>query len=201
MLFYQNSKLVVDLPQFGHPISVEFKKIHSLKNILIAKAIGIKPSKRQKLFVLDISAGFGQDAYVFYQLGCQVECIERSEIIGKLLEDGLKRYHINIPLTIADAQHYLKKIIQNGNLPDVIYFDPIFPEKKKTALAQKNARVLKYIAGDDKDSEAVFLLALKAAKNRVVIKRALHSPLISESVKPDIVYKGKVIRFDIYLHK
>jgi 16S rRNA (guanine1516-N2)-methyltransferase len=198
MLFYQNNKLVLDLPTFGKPLSVEFKNIEPVKNLLIAKAVGIK-SQKQKISVLDISAGLGQDVYILYRLGCQIECVERSDIIGRLLEDGFKRYGVDIPLTICEAKSYLKKIMEKKTLPDVIYFDPIFPEKRKTALAQKSARILKAIVGEDKDSEEVFELALTAAKNRVVVKRGLNSPRISSRLEPDIIFKGKVIRFDVYL--
>lgn len=207
MLSYQDRKLVLDLPEFGKPLSVDFIKTASLsKNSLIAKAVGLhklNQAQIRRCLVYDISAGLGQDAYSLYQLGCQVKMVERSEIMAKLLQDGLNRAGItDLELYSGDAKMYLQDMLKNQReIPDVIYFDPMFPEKKKTALAQKSARVLKHIVGEDKDSEEVFLLALKTAKNRVVVKRGLYSPAIisTDILKPDVVYKGKAVRFDVYL--
>lgn len=59
------------------------------KNQLIAKAIGIK--SKQKIAVLDVTAGLGRDAFVLSTLGCDVVMCERSPIIYALLRDGLLR--------------------------------------------------------------------------------------------------------------
>ena len=55
----------------------------------ISKAIGIKKGHRPN--IIDATAGLGRDAFVLTTLGCRVHMIERSEIIAKLLEDGLRR--------------------------------------------------------------------------------------------------------------
>lgn len=100
----------------------------------------------------------------------------------------------------TDAKDYLKNLdkIDKKNYPDVIYFDPIFPEKSKTALSRKSAILLRETVGDDVDSAEVFELALKKAQKRVVVKRPLHAKNIN-SLKPDIVFAGKAVRFDVYL--
>lgn len=203
MLCFQNNRWVYYSSQFGKPFSVEFKpykKNELNKNCLIAKVIGLEKHKKSDspLKVCDISAGFGQDAHVIYQLGCHVECVERSETIATLLQDGFQRAGINIPITICEATEYLKQLSPK-EYPDVIYFDPMFPERKKSALVQKSARILKELAGDDLDAKSVFDTALAIAKKRVVVKRALHSDSISEK-KPDMVFEGKAIRFDVYLN-
>ena len=102
----------------------------------------------------------------------------------------IKIYHI-------DSRDYLKKL-DIKNYPDVIYFDPIFPEKTKTALSRKSARLLRNVVGDDVDSAEVFELALKKFKKRVVVKRPKHAKTITD-LKPDIVFAGKAVRFDVYL--
>ncbi|MDX2348379.1 MAG: class I SAM-dependent methyltransferase, partial [Nitrospirota bacterium] len=55
----------------------------------ISKAVGIKKGHRPN--IVDATAGWGRDAFVLSTMGCRVHMIERSEIIAKLLEDGLRR--------------------------------------------------------------------------------------------------------------
>lgn len=176
------------------------KKYGGGKNQLIAKAVGIKSNI--KLTVLDVTAGLGRDAFVLATLGCDVIMCERSPIIHALLEDGLKRasseewfQKLNLKLIHADAIHYLKSIT---DIPDIIYIDPMFPEKIKSALVKKEMRVLREVVGDDVDSEKLLNAALLIAKKRVVVKRAKLAPTLTDK-KPDVVYKGKSSRFDVYL--
>ncbi|OGT48907.1 MAG: SAM-dependent methyltransferase [Gammaproteobacteria bacterium RIFCSPHIGHO2_12_FULL_38_11] len=172
------------------------------KNQLIAKAVGIKA--KQKPVVLDVTAGLGRDAFVLATLGCDVTMCERSPIIYALLHDGLLRaqkevwfQQLSLKLNHVDALNYLSKIADE-NKPDVIYIDPMFPEKTKSALVKKEMRILRDMVGDDADSEKLLQAALKIAKKRVVVKRARLAPLLSDE-KPDIVFEGRSSRFDVYL--
>jgi len=178
------------------------------KNQLIAKAVGIKST--EKLFVLDVTAGLGRDAFVLATLGCDVLMCERSKIIYALLEDGLKRAEkeewfraLSLKLICIDAIDYLQTITETLSptptfIPDVIYIDPMFPERTKSALVKKEMRILREVVGDDVDSEKLFQLALTVAKKRVVVKRSALAPTITED-KPDIIFKGSSSRFDVYL--
>lgn len=178
------------------------KKFGGGKNQLIARAVGIK--SKQKLSVLDVTAGLGRDAFVLATLGCNVLMCERSPVIYALLKDGLERaekevwfQQLNLKLIHADAADYLSTITDE-NRPDVIYIDPMFPEKNKSALVKKEMRVLREVVGDDVDAEKLLSLALVTAKKRVIVKRARLAPLLSDK-KPDVVYEGKSSRFDVYL--
>jgi len=178
------------------------KKYGGGKSQLIAKAVGIKP--KIKLSVLDVTAGLGRDAFVLASLGCDVIMCERSPIIHALLQDGLMRAQketwfqaLSLKLIQMDACDYLSKITAENN-PDVIYIDPMFPEKTKSALVKKEMRVLRDIVGDDLDSEKLLSAALSIAKKRVVVKRSKLAPTLSDK-KPDVVYTGKSSRFDVYL--
>ncbi len=166
----------------------------AIKKELLIKAVGLKP--KQLLTVLDLTAGLGRDAYLLHCAGCQVQLIERSPIIAALLKENLRNVNCELPLMVVDAKDYLLL----DPIFDVIYFDPIFPEKTKTALAKKESRFLREIVGDDLDAEEVFLLALTKAKKRVVVKRPKLAPPIANK-KPDIVFAGKSVRFDVYLIK
>jgi 16S rRNA (guanine1516-N2)-methyltransferase len=131
------------------------KKYGGGKNQLIAKAVGIKP--KIKLSVLDVTAGLGRDAFVLAILGCDVMMCERSPVIFALLQDGLQRaekenwfQQLSLKLIHADALNYFSQINKN-NYPDVIYIDPMFPERNKSALVKKEMRVLREVVGDDVD--------------------------------------------------
>ena len=181
-------------------LKINFQKNrYSLKNSkqeLLSKAIGFKPHKAIPS-VVDLSAGIGSDAYLLHQLQCPLILLERSRIIYIFLKHALRHAGLDITLYNIDAQDYLQKL-KPDYYPDIIYFDPIFPNTNKTALPKKSAQWLRQLAGSDSDAKTVFELALTKAKKRVVVKRPLHAETINTQ-KPDIVFSGKTIRFDVYL--
>jgi 16S rRNA (guanine1516-N2)-methyltransferase len=164
---------------------------------LLAKAIGYK--SHYKPWVLDLSAGLGRDAFVLANLGCRVDMLERSPIMAVLLEDGLERLAarrstLQLRLFQQDAMSYLAQI---PTKPDVIYFDPMYPHRNKSALVKKEMRIVRALVGDDVDAAQVCQRALLAAGKRLVVKRPRLAPELW--VKPDIVFTGKTSRFDVYL--
>ncbi|HBS51662.1 MAG TPA: SAM-dependent methyltransferase [Coxiellaceae bacterium] len=177
------------------------------KKQLIAKAIGIKGSK--KPYVIDATAGFGIDAFVLASLGCEVVMLERSPIIAALLEDGLKRLKkdpknqtLKISLQTEQSATYINKLIkENREKPDVIYLDPMYPKRSKNILNKKTMRVLHEIVGNDDDASELLNLALNCAKNRVVVKRPNYADNLG-LLKPDLQFSSKgSCRYDIYFPK
>lgn len=169
---------------------------------LIARAVGLKGKDCPS--VLDCTAGLGEDAFVLACLGCNVTMIERSPIIAALLEDGIQRakqdpscHDLQLQLIIEDAMVYLG-VLAATNYPDVIYLDPMFPSRKKSALVKKEMRMLRKMVGDDQDAPSLLAIALQRAKKRVVVKRPRLAPSLSER-QPHVVLKGQSSRFDIYL--
>jgi len=168
----------------------------------IARAIGIQ--KQVSLKVLDLSAGLGRDAFVLALLGCRVTMLERSPVIAALLQDGLQRARqqawfaeLHLQLFATDALSYLTAM-EMADAPEVIYFDPMFPERQKSALVKKEMRVLRAVIGDDEDADAVLQQALKRATKRVVVKRPRHAPCLPGR-QPDHAITGKSSRFDVYM--
>jgi len=190
-----------DLTHKFKPLIIDFNAINWQRchtTQLSTKAVGIK--KNQPLTILDATAGLGIDAFIFANFGAKVQMIERSPIIGTLLQDGLDRFFsknptpkISLTLTITDAISYLQKRVP---APDVIYLDPMYPERG-SALNKKNLRILRAVVGNDEDAEELFWLALKCTKKRVVVKRPRLAPTLTH-LKPDIIYSGKSVRFDVY---
>lgn len=169
---------------------------------LLARAVGLH--KKKNLTICDISAGLGQDAFQLAALGAEVTMLERSPIIGALLHDAWLRARQNEKIRTfhwqliqTDAQSFLKSLAPD-QLPQVIYFDPMFPKRKKSALVKKEMRILRQIVGEDQDAPEILALALTLAKSRVVVKRPRLADVIP-GFMPSFQLNGQSSRFDIYL--
>jgi len=169
----------------------------------IAKAVGIKKGALPS--VLDATAGFGRDAFILASLGCRVHMIERSKVIADLLEDGLRRAReddeigswINTRLSLA-CQDSCKGFSFLPFEPDVVYLDPMFPEKRKSALVKKEMQALQALIGTDEDADGLLAVALNTAKARVVVKRPATAEFLAGR-KPEASIKSGHYRFDLYL--
>ena len=172
---------------------------------MIAKAVGIAQGVRPR--VLDATAGLGKDAFVLASLGCEMSLIERQPLIGALLEDGLARAAEDFDVAPIVARMKLLKgnsieVMRSweGEAPQVIYLDPMFPHREKTALVKKEMRLFRPLVGDDPDAPALLEAALALATHRVVVKRPRKAPCI-EGPKPSHALDGKSSRYDIYPKK
>lgn len=176
---------------------------------MIAKAVGLKPGVAP--YVLDATAGLGGDAFVLASLGCRLSLLERVPVVRALLADGLSRgmcvAQENDPdlaqilgamcLHETDAATYLNQL-EGDACPDVVYLDPMFPERSKSALVKKEMRVFHHLVGEDTDADALLPLSLNKARYRVVVKRPRLAPFLNET-KPSHSLTGKRNRFDVYV--
>lgn len=89
------------------------------------------------------------------------------------------------------------KQLSDEQRPEIIYMDPMYPQRSKTALVKKEMRTLRQIVGEDLDAPALLTCALKCARNRVVVKRPRLAPII-EGPKPSMTVEAKNTRFDVY---
>jgi 16S rRNA (guanine1516-N2)-methyltransferase len=121
-----------------------------------------------------------------------------------LLEDAIARAKLDINLQAimgrmhliqADSILYLERLEAR---PDVIYMDPMFPDKTKHSLAKKEMRLFREIAGADEDVNLLLEKALQKAAKRVVIKRPRQSPYVNNA-RPHFAISGKSSRFDVYM--
>ncbi len=193
-------------------------------------AIGFR---RGRPTVFDVTAGLGADAFRLAYHGCRVTAIERSEIVFKLLEDGLRRA-LGVPevqvqlqdrltLVHADARDILRQLAPHEGTPirdslagarvsrttasrsrlpataapDVVYIDPMYPPRKKSALAKIELRILRQIVGDDPDAPELFRLARAVARQRVVVKRPRHAEPLGPS--PSHSHDDQSTRYDVYV--
>lgn len=172
---------------------------------MIAKAAGIQPGVRPT--VLDATAGLGRDAFVLAQLGCSVTMIERHPVIAALLEDGMRRAQSDAAVSaiVSRMQLVTGDAIESMHewaepLPQVVYLDPMFPHRDKTAQVKKEMRLFRPLVGDDDDAPSLLAAALALATHRVVVKRSRRAPPIAGDA-PGFVLEGKSSRFDIYPKK
>ena len=172
---------------------------------MIARAAGLQPGVRPS--ILDATAGLGGDAFVLAQLGCQLTLIERHPVIAALLADGLRRAaeHADTAATVArmrllngDACSLLRQWTET--VPQVIYLDPMFPHRDKSALVKKEMRLVRPLVGNDADAPELLAAALALASHRVVVKRPRKAPLI-DGPAPSHALEGKSSRYDIYAKK
>jgi len=175
----------------------------------LAKAIGLHKIKEPK--ILDLTAGMGGDAFVLATLGANITLIERNPVTHALLNDALNRAKLSAD---NDLQNIISRMtlknedalltLQNleaDNLPDVIYIDPMFPSRSKSAQVKKEMQFFHDIVGTDDDSEKLLLTALSLAKKRIVVKRPRLAEKLTEEVQPAFDITGKSTRYDVYLPK
>ncbi|MDE9493841.1 16S rRNA (guanine(1516)-N(2))-methyltransferase RsmJ [Xenorhabdus bovienii] len=168
----------------------------------VAKAVGIK--KGYLPTVVDATAGLGRDAFVLASIGCQVRILERHPVVAALLDDGLQRGYQN-----EEIGSWLKErmtLIHTSSItaltditppPDVVYLDPMYPHRQKSALVKKEMRVFQSLVGADEDADGLLEPARALAKRRVVVKRPDYAEPLA-GVKASATITTKNHRFDIY---
>lgn len=168
----------------------------------VAKAVGIKGGYLPD--VIDATAGLGRDAFVLAALGCRVRMLERHPVVAALLDDGLRRGYADaeiggwlrerLTLLHVVSQQALSDITP---APDVVYLDPMYPHRQKSAMVKKEMRVFQSLVGPDEDADALLEPARRLAKKRIVVKRPDYAPpLAGVATQSAVVTKSH--RFDIY---
>jgi 16S rRNA (guanine1516-N2)-methyltransferase len=171
----------------------------------VAKAVGLK--KRKDIRILDATAGLGRDAFVMASLGATVQLLERNKVVHLLLSDGLARLEKSGSLNEVSQRLSLSE----GSLIDcsdtvrqqsfsVVYLDPMFPERSKSAKVKKEMAMFHDLVGADEDADRLLQPALEIAESRVVVKRSKKAPWLMNR-KPSTELTGKSSRFDIYAIK
>lgn len=201
-------------PKAPGPVRVNFlggavehrRKFGGGKGQMIAKAVGVKAGVYPQ--VLDLTAGLGRDGFVLASLGCRVTLVERSPVVGLLLEDGLMRARAQAkdPALVETLQR-MELIQREGcdylanldaeQLPDVIYLDPMFPEREKSAQVKKEMQAFHQLVGRDEDAADLLGAALEKARYRVLVKRPRKAPPLAGR-PPSYELSGKSSRYDIY---
>lgn len=188
--------LKIDFASAAH----NFRRLHGGgRNQPIARAVGIK-KYGLPLSIIDATAGLGSDAFVLASIGCEVTLLERNDTLYNSLQSAIDC----APEGIADIISRMQIIYGNAIellktlQADVVYLDPMFPERSKTALVKQEMRELKKLVGEDQDQDSLLLPARQAATKRVVVKRPKGARYLNNE-KPHTSMLGKSNRFDIYM--
>lgn len=202
-VFVRADTLVLKAPGLS-PMSADFSRLTWAKRKNEGKKQGLvracKPTPLIK--IIDATAGWGRDAAVLASFGAQVLMIERNRVMAALLDDALKQQseqdqqELKLSLHHGDAFSYLSSLDTN-EYPDVIYIDPMHPERQKSALVKKDMQVLQQMIGPDDDALALITLAMTRVKQRVVVKWPQKTPSLTPA---HASIDGKTVRFDMYFN-
>lgn len=170
----------------------------------IAKAVGLKPGAPIPR-VIDATAGLGKDAFVLACLGCPVVMLENSPVVTQLVTDAIQRaqHHPDFSPLLAtgfsiintNSIDYLKNLSPG---PEVIYLDPMYPQRKKSAAVKKNMQLLQQLLGHSEENSQLLEAALDCATQRVVVKRPKGAEKLGDRL-PTMFINSKKTRYDVYL--
>jgi 16S rRNA (guanine1516-N2)-methyltransferase len=183
--------------------AASYRRLHGGgKGEAIAKAVGL--NKKRDITVLDATAGLGRDAFVLASLGARVTMVERNNAVAALLFDGLRRGAALPELSwLAERMQLLHSpaelALQQHSAVEVVYLDPMFPPRDKTALVKKEMRAFHDVVGSDTDADALLAPALQLAQKRVVVKRPGYADVLAGRA-PTMSVTGKNNRFDVYIN-
>jgi 16S rRNA (guanine1516-N2)-methyltransferase len=194
------------------PVRVDFAdralaaRRRSGHNELLGRAVGWKAARAPS--ILDTTGGFGRDAFLLADLGCDVLLCERQPLMAQLLAAALQR-------ALASGDDWLCAVCKRMTLHrgdadeiggarlrsrEVIYLDPMFPADRRSAPA-KEMQVLHRLLAESGDSEddgsELFSWALQQPVRRVVVKRPRRAPPLPGPA-PGHSLRGRSVRFDVY---
>ena len=183
----------------------------------LARAVGL--DQKHGLHLIDATAGLAGDSFVLASLGARVQMLERSPVLALMIEQALVAasqwseadsgfLEIIERMSVIETEASSWLSAQSGHVAEVIFLDPMFPEKKKKAAVKKEMQILQQLLADTRESDIdrqkqesdLLDIALAKAINRVVVKRPAHAPNLADK-EPTYRIKGKSTRFDIYALK
>ncbi|WP_058021696.1 class I SAM-dependent methyltransferase [Pseudohongiella spirulinae] len=183
------------------------------KEMLIKAVGGVVDNRRiaEVPSIIDATAGLGQDSFMLACAGWQVIMLERSPVIHALLSDGIARAILTAHqsndatlIAILDRMRLQAAVdsvcfLRQTEPVDVVYLDPMFPERNKSARVKKNRYLLQHLHGAEAQGDGLLMAALDVAR-KVVVKRPRLAPALQDKA-PSASIAGKTARFDIYVGK
>jgi 16S rRNA (guanine1516-N2)-methyltransferase len=182
----------------GRGVCVDFRRVslHGVRKLALVRACGGRGR------IVDATAGLGGDTWLLAAAGCEVQAIERSATVLRVLSDGLQRARndprlgavaLRVELHEGDAAQVLHRLRGEWS---AVYLDPMYPPKRGSALAQKSIRLVRAAVGDDADADALLIAAAATGTPRIVVKRPHGAP--SLLCPPDAQIESRLVRYDIY---
>ena len=165
---------------------------------------------------VDATAGLGEDSFLLAAAGFRVRMYESDPVIAALLRDALERAlgdpslagiaqrmelfeedSVRAMEALADASAAGGANADGAGMqaPDVIYLDPMFPERRKSAAVKKKFQLIHQLEKPCANEEEMLLSAVKARPRKVVVKRPAKGPYLA-GIKPSYSIAGKAVRYD-----
>lgn len=185
----------------------------SLKTEMLARAT----QSNEQPTLIDATAGLGHDSLLMAKFGAQVRLVERHPILFTLLEEAyesakkdifLASITDKIQLIFADSASYLEQLAQTKQSVDVVYLDPMFPQRdqnqqgqKKQAQVKKQMQLLHMLLPEHGEMDLGDHLLIEARKvaKRVIVKRPRHAVFLNNE-EPKHQWLGDACRFDAYFN-
>ena len=82
--------------------------------------------------------------------------------------------------------------------PDVVYLDPMFPARTKSAAVKKKFQLIHHLEAPCQNEGALLAAAISAGPRKVVVKRPAKGPHLA-GVKPSHSLAGKAVRYDVII--
>lgn len=156
----------------------------------------------EKPVAVDATAGLGEDSLLLAAAGFSVVLYERDAVIAALLEDALARALDDSRLVdVASRMTLVKgdsaKLLASMDIsPDVVFLDPMFPERRRKAATNKKLQLFQRLERPCDNETELLQAAMATYPRKVVVKRPLKGPYLA-GVKPSSSLMGKVVRYDI----
>lgn len=173
----------------------------NLAQELLVRAARLK-GDRSSMTVVDATAGFGEDSLLLAAAGFRVKMYECNPYIAELLSDALRRASEDSRLAPVAARMELicgdsiEALRTMAMPPDIVYLDPMFPKRTKSAAVGKKFQLLHLLERPCENEEELFAAALAAAPRRIIIKRPVKGALLAGR-KPAYTLSGKAVRYDV----
>lgn len=151
---------------------------------------------------VDATAGLGEDSLLLAAAGFTVTMFEQDPVIAALLRDALERAANEPQLAGVVARMALVEgdsvtgLREMGFSPDVVFLDPMFPERTKSAAVKKKFQLLHHLERPCDNEDELLDAALAAHPRKIVIKRPPKGPWLA-GAKPSHSLAGKAVRYDV----
>ena len=152
--------------------------------------------------VIDATAGLGEDSLLLAAAGFSVTMFEKDPVIASLLRDALERASNEPQLTKVVSRMRLVEgdsvvgLRELGFAPDVVFLDPMFPERTKSAAVKKKFQLLHLLERPCDNERELLEAALAARPRKVVVKRPPKGPALA-GARPSHSLAGKAVRYDV----
>lgn len=130
-----------------------------------------------------------------------MEMYEHNPVTAVLLRDALIRGKQDPNLReIASRMSLIEGdskdlLLQLDYTPDLVYLDPMFPEKKKSAETKKKLQMLRLIELPCSDENELLKAAMDVHARKIVIKRPPGGKYLG-GIRPSYSIVRKAVRFD-----